>query len=181
MEEDKYIIENILAGNTNGYRQLVHKYQGPVFRIVLKIVGNNEDAREVTQDVFVKTYESLYQYNNKYKFFSWLYRIAINNALMYMKQKNKYIPIDKIQNQMVDNVESNKSEETRDRFLNQSINMLPEKYKSVILLKYYAGLSYTEIAETTGIPEKKVKSRLFDARKLLKDHLLKINFFSLAS
>lgn len=177
MEEDKYIVEKIIKGNTSLYRQLVEKYQAPVYRVVLKIVENDEDAREITQDVFVKTYESLTQYKEQYKFFSWLYRIAINNALMFVKQKNKYTSIDKIMNQIADDTENKTSIEIRDKFINLSVRKLPEKYKTVVLLKYYANLSYIEIAETIGITEKKVKSRLFDARKLLKDHLLKINFF----
>lgn len=182
MEEDKLIIEQIIKGDTNQFKRLIEKYQNLVFRVVLKIVGNNEDAREINQDIFVKIYESLHQYDPKYKFFSWLYRIAINSALQHVKQRKYSSSFDESpfnETTLTDNVIDNVIDiEMRRRLLNKSINELSEKYKSVIALKYYANFSYTDIAETLEIDERKVKSRLFDGRKLLKEKLEKTDFFS---
>ncbi|MGD9556276.1 MAG: RNA polymerase sigma factor [Mangrovibacterium sp.] len=178
MEEEQKIIAAVLAGNVDRYKLLVEKYQHPVFRIILRVTGNMDDAGELTQDVFVKAYESLRQYKPDYKFFSWIYRIAINKALLFMKRERTYSPIDRLAEQWLNRPDTEPDYESRDRLLNLQISKLHAHHKSVILLKYYADLSYADIAETLGIPEKTVKSRLFDARKILRDRLSKANFFS---
>lgn len=180
MEEDKKIVEEILNGNTNRYGVLVNKYQHAIYSVVYRIVGNETDATELVQDVFIKAYEALGQYKPKYKFFSWMYRIAINTALMHVKARKKTTSIDElpIDASLADD---EVDKEKRRRLLGKCINELPEKYKTVVVLKYYANFSYSQIAATVDLPEKKVKSRLFDGRKLLKDKLLKMNFFNLIS
>jgi RNA polymerase sigma-70 factor (ECF subfamily) len=173
MKDERTIIKAILAGKTAHYGVLVEQYQNPVFRVIFNIVNNYEEARELTQDVFVKAYESLHQYNPEYKFFSWIYRIAINRALLFVRNKKPYVPLDKIalHEETAPGPETEYDLKTRDALVGKAVGSLKEKYKAVILLKYYAGLSYGEIAETLEIPEKTVKSRLFDARMLLKDKL----------
>ena len=178
MKDEKTIIEEILAGQTDQYRLLVEKYQNPVFRIIFKIVGNDDDARDLTQDVFVKIYESLHQYNSGYKFFSWVYRTAINKALLFERREKKFLSIDGNTDQFMQIPEQRMDYESRDELLNRAINGLTEHYRTVVLLKYYAGLSYADISRILGIPEKTVKSRLFDARKILKDRLTKSDLFS---
>ncbi|MEL7589483.1 MAG: RNA polymerase sigma factor [Prolixibacteraceae bacterium] len=175
--DEQQIIAGILAGNVDRYKLLVEKYQNPVFRVILRITGSPEDAGELTQDVFVKAYESLGQYKPGYKFFSWIYRIAINSALLFMKRKKTFLELDRIPDQLLMRSETEPDYESRDRLLNLMIGRLHEHHKSVVLLKYYANLSYAEIAATLDLPEKTVKSRLFDARKILRDRLLKTDFF----
>jgi RNA polymerase sigma-70 factor, ECF subfamily len=178
MKWEKEIIEQVRKGQVDQYRLLVEKYQKPVFRVILKIVCDEEDARELTQDVFVRSYESLYQYNPDYKYFSWIYRIAINQALLFVKRKKKFVPVETIGNQAESLTGTNEDGENKNKRITRSVNNLDSKYRSVILLKYYAGLSYPEIAVALNIPEKKVKSRLFDARKILRKELMKTNFFA---
>jgi len=173
MKDEQTIIEVILAGHVQQYGLLVDRYQNPVFRVIFNMVHNYEDARELTQDVFVKAYESLHQYNPEYKFFSWIYRIAINRALLFVRNKKPYVPLEKIalHRETAPGPETEYDLKTRDALIGKAVGSLKEKYKTVVLLKYYAGLSYGEIAETLEIPEKTVKSRLFDARMLLKNKL----------
>ena len=177
MGDEQKIIEEIIDGRTESYRILVERYQNPVFRIILKITGDQEDAKELTQDVFVKAYESIGQYKPGHRFFSWVYRIAINRALLFVKQKRKFLQIETLPHPSDGFPGENAEQEGCDRALNRSVQELDEKYKSVVVLKYYTGLSYADIAKTLGIPEKTVKSRLFDARKILKDKLSKTDFF----
>lgn len=177
-DDEKKIIEDILAGQVDQYRLLVEKYQNPVFRVIFKIVGNADDAKELTQDVFVKTFESLHQYKFSHKFFSWIYRIAINKALSFEKQKKNFLSIEGNSDQFIQIPDQTFDYEGRDHILNRSINQLNEHYRTVILLKYYADLSYADISGILGIPEKTIKSRLFDARKILKEKLLKTDLFS---
>jgi RNA polymerase sigma-70 factor (ECF subfamily) len=80
MVNEQDIINKIIAGETSQYKLLIDKYQNPIYRIILKITCDHEDALEVTQDVFIKAFESLKQYKAEFKFFSWVYRIAINSA-----------------------------------------------------------------------------------------------------
>jgi RNA polymerase sigma factor (sigma-70 family) len=178
MGDEQKIIEEIISGQSRSYRILVERYQNPVFRVMLKIVANSEDAKELTQDAFVKAYESLHQYKPEYKFFSWIYRIAINNALLFVKRRKKLVKTEKMLQKSFETAVQKDGNDNRDYFLNRSLQELSGNYQSVIMLKYYAGLSYADIAESLGISEIKVKSRLFDARKILKERLSETGFFS---
>ncbi len=176
-EQEQIIIERILAGQVDQYKILMIKYQNPVFRLILKIVGNYDDAKDLTQDVFVKTFESIGQYKPQYKFFSWIYRIAINEALLFVKRRKNFRQIDSVTDLGIHLPEQTSDYEHREKLLNHAIGGLSESYKSVVLLKYYSDLSYTDMAAILEIPEKTVKSRLFDARKILREKLVKIDFF----
>jgi len=178
MGDEKQIISDILCGDTNQYKILVEKYQNPVFRVINQIVNNMEDAKELTQDVFVKAYVNLCQYNMDFKFFSWIYRIAINTALLSVKRKKQYVDINNM-TEVLFHTPDELGEDDNELIVKMTIKELSKSYRSVLLLKYYADLSYSDIAETLNIPEKTVKSRLFDARKSLRDKLLKKPFFTL--
>jgi RNA polymerase sigma-70 factor (ECF subfamily) len=177
MGDEQKIIEEVISGQSRSFRILVERYQNPVFRVILKIVADSEDARELTQDVFVKAYESLLQYKPEYKFFSWIYRIAINSALLFVKRRQKLIKTQKMMQKTFQVADQKEDNQHRDYLLNLSLQELSGNYQSVIILKYYADLSYADISETLGISEKKVKSRLFDARILLKEKLSESGFF----
>jgi len=178
MGDEQRIIENIISGYSDLYRILVERYQNPVFRVILKIVDNSEDAKELTQDVFVKAYESIRQYKPEYKFFSWIYRIAINNALLFVKRRKKMIKTENMSLKSYQITDQSEDNENHEYLLNRSLQELNGYYQPVIILKYYAELSYADIAETLGISETKVKSRLFDARKILKGKLSEYGIFS---
>ncbi|MFW6259332.1 MAG: RNA polymerase sigma factor [Tangfeifania sp.] len=178
MEFEKQIINQIIQGDTNQFEYLVKKYQNPVFKVIYKIVGDYEDAAEILQDVFVKAFESFGQYNPEYKFFSWIYRIAINKAILFAKQRKVAVPVEILYCEVVDDREEMLFCEQRDNLIAKAVNRLDKKYRKVILLKYYGGLSYMQIAEVLQLPEKTVKSRLFDARKILQKSLVKMELFS---
>lgn len=172
MKDERIEIEAIIAGQTGRYRSLVERYQNPVFRVIYKIVNDYQEAGELTQDVFVKAYESLNQYNPEYKFFSWIYRMAINRALLHLRNRKPYVELDKIPSR--ENVMDETASYdviTKKSLVDKAVNELNESYRMVIQLKYYADLSYAEMAEVLGIPEKTIKSRLFDARMILKDKI----------
>jgi len=133
---------------------------------------NYEDAEDITQSVFVKAYEKLNTFQSRYKFFSWIYRIAVNETLNYLNQ-NKRI---KGLNQNFVSKEKTPDESYEETELNEKLqdalmNIDPE-YQILIVLKHFQDCSYKEIAYIVNIPEKRVKSRLFTARQLLKDVLI---------
>lgn len=170
MDEDHDVIRNVLNGDTNSYRRLVIKYQGPVFNLLIKMVNNYEDAEELTQDVFVKAYESLAGFNYKYRFFSWIYKIAINRALAELRHKKRRADIEHIQNKLT----GEKTDEPESSAqVKMAVENLKDLYKAVIILKYYEDLSYKEMSVVLDIPEKKVRSRLYDARMKMKAALEK--------
>lgn len=171
------IIRSIQNGQVNDYEALVKKYQSTVFNVVFRMLNQRESAEALTQEVFVKAYENLDSFNFKSRFFSWIYRIAINTAISYRKNNQRFVSLEHMPQHMVKPVEAQMMDKERSATLKAAINRLKEKYKTVIVLRYYEQLSYNEIAEILNIHEKKVKSRLFDARQLLRNHLQESDFF----
>lgn len=174
IDEDHAVIRQVLAGTTEAYRNLVEKYQGPVFNLLLRMLHNRDEAEELTQDVFVRAYEFLPRFKFDYRFFSWVYRIAINAALAHMKKKRPYAGIDEI-NQL--GTEAHELQGDQRAHIDMAINKLKEHYKAVIVLKYFEDLSYKEMAMVLDVPEKTVRSRLYDARIKLKSILEMTGYF----
>lgn len=165
--DDKNVVERVLEGKKDDYRYLVQKYQKPVYHYIYRMIHNQEAAKEITQQVFVKCFEKLSSYNSNYKFFSWIYRITINETINYIKYHKRVLSIDEYKGKLY-NKETDSLEKTELKMiLEKAVSELAIKFQSVINLKYFEDLSYTEIAEILGISEKKVKSRLFTARKKL--------------
>ena len=175
--EDNNFVSRCLNGDTEAFDALVEKYYKIIFRLARKILKNYDDAEEITQSVFVKAYENLNKYNPKYKFFSWLYRITINETINFSKKKDH---TEKINENIVND------EYDPDKIYNQ--NELGEKiqdalmeldmiYRLPVVLKHFLNYSYKELSDLLGIPEKTVKSRLFTGRQLLKDILVKNSVF----
>ena len=171
--EDFIIVSECLNGNGRSYEKIVDKYQKIIFRLANKLVRDFDDAEDITQSVFVKAYENLNKYNPKYKFFSWLYRITINEAINFEKRKKNNGTIDK-------NIRS--SEHDPDRIydnnvlsdnINEALMCLDMIYRLPIVLKHFLDYSYKELSDLIGVPEKTVKSRLFTGRQLLKEILTK--------
>ncbi|HQO50581.1 MAG TPA: sigma-70 family RNA polymerase sigma factor [Bacteroidales bacterium] len=172
--EDLRLVSMVLDGQVNAFRHLVEKYQSPVYNLIVKIIHDKDEAKEITQEVFVKAYESLASFRSDHKFFSWIYRIAVNAALNQLKKQKKMVGLDTLKG-VSDAAEELMNE--REQLLQKAIKMLNEKYSVLIVLKYYEQMSYKEVAETMAITEKKVRSRLFEARQQLKEMLEKTSYF----
>jgi RNA polymerase sigma-70 factor (ECF subfamily) len=171
--EDFVIVSDCLSGNGKSYEILVDKYQKIIFRLANKFVRNFDDAEEITQTVFVKAYENLKEYNPKYKFFSWLYRITINESINFEKRRKSVEEIsvnhrsdDNEPDRLYDNNELSDN-------INDALMDLDMIYRLPVVLKHFMDYSYKELSYLLGVPEKTVKSRLYTGRQLLKDILLK--------
>jgi RNA polymerase sigma-70 factor (ECF subfamily) len=172
-EQDLELVQQCLHGNQKAFEAIVDKYQKPVFNVALRILNNFYEAQDITQDVFIKAYNNLPKFNQKYKLFSWLYRIAINEALNLQSSHKRNEPLNE---QIVSNLQTPEdvfNDKQTHQAVNEAINTLTRDYKTVVILKHLQGFSYTQIGEILGIPEKTVKSRLFTARQQLKDILVK--------
>jgi len=151
--------------------QLLSQYQRPVFNAAYRILGNMDDAADTTQIVFLKVFEHIRDYDPKFKFFSWVYRIAINESLNQVKKRRKQESLaDSQASPWRGPAEELDSNRLSDRV--QGVLMeLNEDYRTVVVLKHISGCSYQQISEILQLPEKTVKSRLYSARQLMKKTL----------
>ena len=165
--DDKKLVERCSKGDRQAFEQLLVKYEKPVFNAAYRMLNSPDDARDVTQTVFLKVFEHLDQYDPKYRFFSWIYRITLNESINWLKKSNR---LDALDGDVAD-TRSGPELEAGNAQLSESMQAalmtISPDYRAVIVLKHLLGCSYQEIGEVLEIPEKKVKSRLYTARKLL--------------
>ena len=171
-DRDAALVNECKRGDRKAMSQLVSQYQRPVFNAAYRILGNTDDAADTTQTVFLKVFEHISDYDSKFKFFSWVYRIAINESLNQVKKRHQQEPLDDRQatpwQGPAEELESNR---LCDR-VQGALMLLNQDYRTVVVLKHISGCSYLQISEILQIPEKTVKSRLYSARQLLKKSLL---------
>jgi len=126
-----------------------------------------EDARDLTQSVFVRVYEKLDSYNPKYRFFSWIYRIAINESLNFLGQKKTMDEIPENCHSEDSNPEECVELSEMTENIHRSLKQIDPKYRALIVLKHFQNCSYQQISQIMKLPEKTVKSRLYIARQQL--------------
>ena len=179
-EADVEMIRAVRGGDATAYRGLVEKYQGRVYHMVYGMVRNREDARDITQDAFVKAYNNLGSFREQSSFYTWLYRIAMNLAIDFLrkaKRRGESSFDEQIASKDADGgIDEAHTQDSPSKTLERkqlmgtimdALEKLPADQKQIILLRELEGLSYKEIAEVVGIPEGTVMSRLFYARKKL--------------
>jgi RNA polymerase sigma-70 factor (ECF subfamily) len=163
---DTALIDRCRAGDTAAFEELVTRYQRVLFNVALRMLGSYEDARDSTQNAFVKAYEHLDSFDTSQRFFSWVYRILKNECLNVLRARRPSEPISldwPTAGEPFDSVESAE----RQLAVQRALVTLPLEYREVIVLRHFTELSYDEIASTMGIPVKTVKSRLYTARQRL--------------
>jgi RNA polymerase sigma-70 factor (ECF subfamily) len=166
--DDPAVVSRCLAGDTEAFGLLVQKYTPPVFGVAFRITGNRQEAEDVTQTAFLKSFESLASYNPQYRFFSWLYRIAVNEALNAGRRRSAVETLD--EDLPVDDLSPEQRE--REELLQKGLMELQPDSRAVVVLRHFEDLSYEEIAGVLEIPAKTVKSRLFTARTQLREILV---------
>ena len=171
--DDTEMIGKCLKGDRRAFEALVIKYEKPVFNAAYRMLHSTEDARDVTQTVFLKVYENLDKYDPGFRLFSWIYRIAMNESIDCLGKQNRTETID---SEPADDGLGPEQEtgntQLQDSLQTALMSIKPE-YRTVVVLKHFLDCSYVEISEILNVPEKTVKSRLFTGRQLLKDVLLK--------
>jgi RNA polymerase sigma-70 factor (ECF subfamily) len=164
-KDDAALVEESLLGKTKSFEVLVDKYQKTIFNVAFRLCNDYDDATDITQTAFIKAYENLKNYNPRYKFFSWIYRIVINETLNFLSQKKR------LQNLEEDIIEkSNSPDKIYDQSelqiqIQEALMTLDPNYRILIILKHFQNISYNEISNLLDIPEKTVKSRLYTARQ----------------
>ena len=151
---------------------LIREYQRPVYNAAYRILGNSDDASDATQEAFLKALEHLDSYDSNYKFFSWIYRIVINEAINQLKRNRKQQPLGEDEVSMDSGPESETEAGHLEQGIQGGLMALTDEYRTVVVMRHFSDLSYRQISEILQIPEKTVKSRLYSARQLMKSHLL---------
>jgi len=176
---DVDLIAGTIAGGEDNFEELVRRYQRPIVGYVFRMLGDYESALDVTQEVFIKIYNSLERYSSEYKFSTWIYRIAHNAAIDHMR-RNSVTP-QSLETESADGtyqlqIESSDPTPEQDRErsewrtqIDSVVKCLPTAYRDLILLRHSQDMSYDEIAEVTGLPLGTVKNRLFRAREMMRD------------
>jgi RNA polymerase sigma-70 factor (ECF subfamily) len=176
---DLELIASAIRGREAGFEELVRRYQRPITGYIFRMLGDYEASLDVSQEVFIKVYNSLSRYSSEYKFSTWLYRIAHNAAIDHMR-RNSVCP-QSLETENADGtyqlqIESPNPTPEQDRErsewrtqIGHVVRRLPAAYRELILLRHSQDLSYDEIAEVTGLPLGTVKNRLFRAREMMRE------------
>jgi RNA polymerase sigma-70 factor (ECF subfamily) len=188
-DNDLEKIELCQSGNNEAFSFLVEKYKNLVYKLALRMTGNYHDSEDIAQESFLRAYRSLHQYNPKYSFSSWLYKITLNIIRDRMRKKDYAIPFSASHPEqdpeamanpifpgddaLTINPEERQIQQENINNLQSAINILPLPHREIIILRHIQNLSYYEISRVLNIPVNSVKVRLHRARVQLKDLLEK--------
>ena len=182
--DESVLVAQAKAGDQNAFAELVNRYERKIYRLAKNITRNDEDAEDVLQDAFLKAYTHLDNFKGDSKFYTWIVRIAVNEALMRLRKRktDRNVPLDEpvelgeetVQREIAvweDNPEQQYSQEEWRRILDEAVDELKPDFRTVFVLRDIEELSTEETAETLGISVPAVKSRLLRARLALREKL----------
>jgi RNA polymerase sigma-70 factor (ECF subfamily) len=168
---DQALLERHRNGDPSAFTALVVRYQKPLYNAALWILRSAEDARDVTQIVFLRVAEQLDEYDPQYKFFSWIYRITVNESLNLLRRSRREEALDddvELPGPERSNPESQVGEAELSRRVRAALMSLPTNDRVVLSLRHFSECSYEEIGRILDLDEKTVKSRLYEARHRLR-------------
>ena len=182
MTSDELLASESLNGDLVAFEELVNRFKNRVFAIVYRIVGQQQEAEDVTQEVFLTVYEKLYQYDTSKNFAPWIFRIATNASISALRRKKKVVLLN-FEETYPSNYEPNTVSFSTDPHLMlerkelenemaSAIMKLPENYRAVITLRYHLDLDNQEIADVLDISRENVEVRIHRARKALRKIIL---------
>jgi RNA polymerase sigma-70 factor, ECF subfamily len=175
-DHEQALVEGWRNGDRKAFAELVERYQRPVYNAAYRVLGNAEDAADTAQVVFLKVAQHLDEYDPRFKFFSWLYRIAVNESLNLLRRNGREEPLED-ETELPDGQGANPEWQLGEAQLSRQVQAALMRMKTddrvVLTLRHFSECSYKEIGEILALDEKTVKSRLFEARSrlgvLLKD------------
>lgn len=171
------VIQRILAGESELFSEILNRYKKAVYSLCYRMIKSQEEAEDLSQEVFIKVYQYLKKYDPQYKFSTWILKIATNTTIDYLRKKKiDTLPLE----EEIESKQESASAEVvyfhryNKLLIEKAINGLPEDYRILIILYHQHGLSYQEIADSVKLPMSKVKNRLHRGRSLLKEQLINI-------
>lgn len=183
-DADFVVVKQVQAGDVAAFDKLIRKYRERLFGVVYNLTANREDAADLTQDAFIKAFQSINRFDGHASFFTWLYKIAVNSTLTHLRRNRlrSFFSLEQLQEDQTDpellGRLTDKTGADRDAYLNELQEKLNEalmklsiKHRTVITLFEIDGLSHSEIANIVGCSEGTVRSRLHYAKQFLQGEL----------
>lgn len=180
-ESNEALAAETLKGDLDAFEELVQRFQQQVFRVAYRMVGQKEEAEDIGQEVFLNVYQKMYQYDVSKPFAPWLYRITVNTCISWLRRKKKVVllnfddaatrHIEYEHTEYIDPLVSLEQEELA-RQIKDTVDRLPEAYRTVLILRYQLDLTNQEIADTLGITRANVEVKVHRARRMLRNLLV---------
>jgi RNA polymerase sigma-70 factor (ECF subfamily) len=166
-EQDRALIARYLTGHRDAANGLVDRYHQRLFNVALRMLGDVQDAEDVTQTVFLNAFLKLETYDPKYRFFSWIYRMTVNESLNLLKRRKPTVTLEDGADIPSRDAPPDRGAEAEDRVGRALMGLGPDD-RALVVLRHFVSFSYQEIADVLEIPVQTVKSRLFTARERLR-------------
>lgn len=168
---DRALVRRFLDGKRAAGDELVDRYYRNVFNVAFRILGNVQDAEDVTQTAFGNAFAALDSYDPRYRFFSWIYRMTVNESLNTLKRRRNVVSLDGSFDVPAPGGVSDSAAEAEDKVGRALLELKPDD-RAVVVLRHFVSFSYEEISDVLGVSVITVKSRLFTARERLRQALL---------
>jgi len=182
VSDDAKLIADCLSGNTAAFGELVARHQDRLYNTVLRLLDHPEDARDVVQEAFLHAYQSLHSFKGDARFFTWLYRIAVNTAISLKRKRRMVLRIQPAGEEGggIDPLDPNETNRPghaiemaeQEKRVHEALGRLSTEHRAVLVMKDMEGLKYEEMAEVLGVPIGTIRSRLHRARLELREILV---------
>lgn len=167
---DKAIVAKVVGGDVEAYAEIMARYQGKLHRYVAYLIHDQTTAYDVVQETFIKAYQNLQGFNPKYKFSSWIYRIAHNEAMNEVKKLRHMSDIDELPDSGYDpHMDEQLDKDILKAHVQGCVSKLEPKYREVVQLVYFEHMKYEEVSEVLHIPASTVGVWLLRSKKMLKE------------
>ena len=178
---DEELVALSIGGDVESFNQLVLRWERPIFALAYRVIGREEEARDVVQETFLRAFRGIGNFRGQAKFSSWVYRIALNLCRDWMRRERRtpILPspegVDVIelaaQQGPVESIEDLVARNDMSKVVADLMTRLPEEQRTAIILKEYHGMTFQEIADLQGVPLSTVKTRLYQGLNVLRRHL----------
>jgi len=178
---DEELVARSMGGDLDSFNQLVLRWERPIYALAYRVIGREEDARDVAQETFLRAFRALKGFKGQAKFSSWLYRITLNLCRDWIRRKKRTPVVDMpegvdiaelaSEQGPVESIEDLVARKQLSRTVGEAMRFLPEEQRTAIILKEYHGLTFQEIADLQGCPLSTVKTRLYQGLSVLRRRL----------
>jgi RNA polymerase sigma-70 factor, ECF subfamily len=181
LRSDEELVTRSRGGDVDSFNQLILRWERPIYALAYRVIGREEDARDVCQETFLRAYRSLAGFKGQAKFSSWLYRIALNLCRDWMRRQRR-APVSQFPEDMdlleataavepTESIEDLVARRELSAVVEEAMALLPEEQRTAIILKEYHGMTFQEIADLQACPLSTVKTRLYQGLAVLRRHL----------
>jgi RNA polymerase sigma-70 factor (ECF subfamily) len=180
---DEELVALSMGGDTDSFNQLIVRWERPIYALAYRVIGREEDARDVCQETFLRAFRALPGFKGQAKFSSWLYRIALNLCRDWIRRQRRApvmqapegVELMELASERgpVESIEDLVARRELSEVVGEAMALLPEEQRTAIILKEYHGMTFQEIADLQGCPLSTVKTRLYQGLSVLRRHLAK--------